>query len=347
MSETILEPGLPIIDPHHHLWDWTSRLPFLPAERSHPFEAILPQTPRYLLDELLADCGSGHNVVGTVFVQCGAFYRADGPEALKPVGETEFVNGVAAMAASGTYGPVKACAGIVGHADLTLGDGVAAVLDAHLAAGGGRFRGIRHMMAHDADPAVLGPLGHAEPGLAGDHRVHAALRHFASRGLSLDIWVLEPQLGEVEALARAFPDVPMVIDHVGTPLGLGAYAGRRDERFGAWKAAMARLAVLPNVHVKLGGLGMPFPGFEGMGPDVRPASDALASMWSPWVETCIGLFGAGRCMFESNFPVDRWGADYATLWNAFKRIAAGASAAEKADLFAGTAARFYRLEGLA
>jgi predicted TIM-barrel fold metal-dependent hydrolase len=347
MRETILEPDLPIIDPHHHLWDWTSRLPFLPAARTHPFEAILPQTPRYLLDELLADCGSGHNVIGTVFVQCGAFYRADGPEALKPVGETAFVNGVAAMAASGTYGPVKACAGIVGHADLTLGDGVAAVLDAHLAAGGGRFRGIRHMMAHDADPAVLGPLAHAAPGLAGDARVHAALRHFASRRLSLDIWVLEPQLDEAEALARAFPDVPMVIDHVGTPLGLGSYAGRRDERFGAWKAAMARLAALPNVHVKLGGLGMPFPGFEGMGPETRPGSEALAAMWSPWVETCIGLFGAGRCMFESNFPVDRWGADYATLWNAFKRIAAGASAAEKADLFAGTAARFYRLEGLA
>ena len=155
------------------------------------------------------------------------------------------------------------------------------------------------------------------------------------------------QLDEAEALARAFPDVPMVIDHVGTPLGLGSYAGRRDERFGAWKAAMARLAALPNVHVKLGGLGMPFPGFEGMGPETRPGSEALASMWSPWVETCIGLFGAGRCMFESNFPVDRWGADYAMLWNAFKRIAAGASAAEKADLFAGTAARFYRLEGLA
>lgn len=347
MSEAILEPDLPIIDPHHHLWDWRSRLPFLPAEMSHPFEAILRQSPRYLLDELLADTGSGHNVIGTVYVQCGAFYRADGPEAMQPVGETEFVNGVAAMAASGIYGPTRACAGIVGHADLGLGDAVAEVLDAHIAAGGGRFRGIRHMMAHDDDTAVLGPLAHAAPNLCSSPQVHAALKHFAKRQLSLDIWVVEPQLLEVVGLARAYPDVPMVIDHVGTPVGLGRYAGKRDDRFAGWKASMASLAELPNVHMKLGGLGMPFPGFEGMGPDVRPSSETLAAAWKPYIETCIELFGAKRCMFESNFPVDRWGADYPALWNAFKRIASGASTNEKANLFAGTAARFYRLEGLA
>ena len=345
MTETILNPELPIIDPHHHLWDWQARVAHLPPQ-THPFEAILRQSPRYLLDELLADTGSGHNVVGTVFVQCGAFYRANGPEAMKPVGETEFVNGVAAMAASGVYGSTKACAGIVGHADLGLGDAVAAVLDAHIAAGNGRFRGIRHMMAHDPDPAVLGPLAHAAPGLCGDAQVRAAIGHFAARKLSLDLWVVEPQLPELLDLARTFPDVPMVVDHVGTPVGLGVYAGKQQERFAGWAKDIRALAELPNVHMKLGGLGMPFPGLPGMGPDIRPSSEQLAALWKPYIETCIEAFGANRCMFESNFPVDRWGADYPTLWNAFKRIASGASETEKADLFAGTANRFYRLEGV-
>lgn len=343
MSEDILEPALPIVDPHHHLWDWRMRLPHLPPQ-THPFEAILRQSPRYLLDELLADTGSGHNVIATVFVQCGAFYRADGPDAMKPVGETEFVNGVAAMSASGVYGATRACAGIVGHADLGLGDAVAPVLDAHIAAGNGRFRGIRHMMAHDPDPAVLGPLAHAAPDLAADPQVRKAVGHFAARGLSLDLWVVEPQLPGAADLARAFPDVAMVVDHVGTPLGLGHYAGHRDDRYAAWKASIAALAACPNVMMKLGGLAMPFVGFAGMGPDVRPSSQALADLWRPYIEPCIEAFGAERCMFESNFPVDRWGADYPTLWNAFKRITAGASAAEKAALYAASATKYYRLE---
>ncbi len=346
MTEAIIEPSLPIIDPHHHLWDRSVLLAQLPPA-THPFEAIVRQTPRYLLDELLADAGSGHNVIASVYVQCGAFYRADGPEALKPVGETEFVNGVAAMSASGVYGPFRACAGIVGHADLGLGDAVAPVLDAHLAAGGGRFRGIRHMMAHDADRSVLGPLVNAGADRCADPAVRAALGHFASRGLSLDMWILEPQLAGFVDLAQAFPDVAMVLDHVGTPIGIAAYAGQREARFAGWAAQIRALAACPNVVMKLGGLAMPFAGFPGMSPDARPDSGQLADMWRPWIETCIEAFGPERCMFESNFPVDRWGADYAVLWNAFKRLAAGASADERAALFAGTAARFYRLEGLA
>ena len=344
MREDILEPALPIVDPHHHLWDWRSRLPHMPPP-SHPFEAILRQSPRYLLDELLADIGGGHYVTATVYIECGSFYRADGPDAMKPVGETEFVNGVAAMAASGIYGATRVCAGIVGHADLTLGDAVAPVLDAHLAAGGGRFRGIRHMMAHDDDPAVLGPLSTATGRLCSDPKVRAAIGHFAARDLSLDLWVLEPQLPELIDLARAFPDVPMVVDHVGTPVGIGRYSGTRAARFAGWAANIRMLADCPNVHLKLGGLAMPFCGIETIpGPDVRPSSSVLAEAWRPYIETCIAAFGADRCMFESNFPVDRWGADYAALWNAFKRIAAGASADEKAALFSGTATRFYRLD---
>jgi L-fuconolactonase len=350
VTEDILDPDLPIIDPHHHLWDVTPLLPRMP-EVAHPFGSITRASPRYLFEELLADCrGTGHNVIGTVFLQCSAFYRADGASEMRPVGEVEFVNGVAARSASGLYGPFRACAGIVGQADLTLGDRVAAVLEAEIAAGGGasggRFRGIRHIGAWDADAEVLGPLAHAPAGLYADATFRAGFAHLGRLGLTFDAWVLEPQIGEVTDLARAFPQQPIVLDHVGTPLGLGSYAGKQEERFARWADAIRDLATCPNVTVKLGGLAMPFCALPGLGPDARPSSQVLADLWRPYVETCIAAFGAERAMFESNFPVDRWGADYATLWNAFKRIAAGASDDEKRALFAGTAARFYRVEGL-
>ena len=346
MGAEILEPDLPIIDPHHHLWDFQPLLPRMP-EIAHPFGRITRQSPRYLFEELHADCrGGGHNVIGTVFLQCGAFYRADGPDEMKPVGEVEFVNGVAAQSASGIYGPFRACAGIVGQADLMLGAGVGAVLDAEIAAGNGRFRGIRHIGAYDPDPEVLGPLGHAPAGLYADPRFRKGFAELGKRGLTFDAWVLEPQIGDVTDLARAFPEQPIVLDHVGTPLGLGSYTGRQEERFAAWKAAIDELATCPNVTVKLGGLAMPFCALGELGPDTRTDAATLAALFRPYVEACIAAFGPQRAMFESNFPVDRWGADYATLWNAFKLIARGASADEKRELFAGAAARFYRLEGL-
>lgn len=343
-AEAIIDPELPIVDPHHHLWDFTPLLPRMP-EIAHPFGRITRQSPRYLFEELYADCrASGHNVVATVFLQCGAFYRADGPAEMKPVGEVEFVNGVAARSASGIYGSFRACAGIVGQADLTLGAGVAAVLEAEIAAGNGRFRGIRHIAAYDPDSEVLGPLGHAPTGLYADATFRAGFAQLGRLGLTFDAWVLEPQIAEVTALARAFPDQPIVLDHAGTPLGLGSYRGRQDERFATWAGAIRELAQCPNVTVKLGGLAMPFCALGDLGPDTRAPSAVLADLFRPYVETCIDAFGAPRAMFESNFPVDRWGADYATLWNAFKRLAAGCSADEKHELFAGAAARFYRLE---
>lgn len=346
MDAEILEPDLPIIDPHHHLWDFQPLLPRMP-EIAHPFGRITRQSPRYLFEELHADCrGGGHNVIGTVFLQCGAFYRADGPDEMKPVGEVEFVNGVAAQSASGIYGPFRACAGIVGQADLMLGAGVGAVLDAEIAAGNGRFRGIRHIGAYDPDPEVLGPLGHSPAGLYADPRFRKGFAELGKRELTFDAWVLEPQIGDVTDLARAFPEQPIVLDHVGTPLGLGSYTGRQEERFAAWKAAIDELATCPNVTVKLGGLAMPFCALGELGPDTRTDAATLAALFRPYVEACIAAFGPQRAMFESNFPVDRWGADYATLWNAFKLIARGASADEKRELFAGAAARFYRLEGL-
>ncbi|MBV8978256.1 MAG: amidohydrolase family protein [Alphaproteobacteria bacterium] len=341
--EPILEPEQPIVDPHHHLWDRpTAILKNLPPS-DHGFMDIIRDIPRYLLDELLADLNSGHNVVATVYMECGAMYRADGPEALRCVGETEFVNGVAAMSASGLYGPARACAGIVGHVDLRY-EGVEDVLRSHIAAGHGRFRGIRQSCSWDADPNVLGPLhGRVPEGLYRDAQFRRGFACLAKLGLSFDAWLLEPQLPDLIDLARAFPDTTIVLDHVGTPLGIGAYAGRREERFGVWRENIRSLAKCENVHVKLGGLPMPFAGWRKRMAEKLPSSETLAQQWKPYIDTCIEAFSPARGMFESNFPVDRFGADYASLWNAFKRLATGYSASEKTALFSGTAKKVYRL----
>ena len=342
MPEAILEPELPIVDPHHHLWD---RRMLPPAQGpEHPFTTAIKPAQRYLLDELLADTGSGHNVVATVFLECRAFYKADGPVEMRPVGETEFVNGVAAMSASGLYGETRACAGIVGNADLTLGDGVKAVLEAHERVGGGRFRGIRNSASWDPDTEVLGPLNRIQKGhyLRDDFR--AGFKHLAPMGLSFDAWMLEPQLPDLLDLARAFPDTTIVLDHVGTPIGRGSYAGRLEERFPIWRENMRELAKSPNVVVKLGGLAMAFCNFPSFLAEPRVPSEQLAKEWGPYIDTCIEAFGAERCMFESNFPVDMGSCTYAVLWNAFKRLASGASADEKTALFSGTAKRVYRLD---
>ena len=339
--EAIIEPELAIVDPHHHLWDRRALLANRPPPQ-HPFEEVLTLSPRYLLDELLADLNSGHHIVATVYVQCGAFYRADGPTEMKPLGETEVVNGVAAMSASGVYGPSRACAGIVGHADLARGTAARAVLEAHNAVTP-RFKGVRQSASWDADPKVLGPLVGTPEGLYRDKTFREGFAQLAPLGLSFDAWMLEPQLSDLVDLARAFPDTAIVLDHVGTPLGIGVYAGKREERFAVWRDDIKALAACPNVVVKLGGLAMPFAGFEvGDGPE--PLSTRLAALWAPYIETCIDAFGAERCMFESNFPVDLFTCPYDVLWNALKLTAKGCSADEKAALFSGTAKRVYRLE---
>ncbi|HEV2532139.1 amidohydrolase family protein [Phenylobacterium sp.] len=343
-AEEILEPELPIVDPHHHLWDRRHAPEPPPEIAAHPFLAAIRDARRYLLDELLADTGSGHNVIGTVFVECGAFYKADGPVEYRGVGETEFVNGVAAMSASGTYGPIRACAGIVSRADLLLGDGVAPVLEAHVRAGGGRFRGIRNSASFEADKEVLGPLNRVEAGLYRSDPFRAGFKHLARMELSFDAWLLEPQLPDLVDLARAFPDTTIVLDHVGTPLGRGSYAGKLEERFGVWRDNIRELAKSPRVVVKLGGLAMAFCNFPSFLAEPRAPSTQLAQEWRPYVETCIEAFGAERCMFESNFPVDMGACSYATLWNAFKHIAKGASGPEKTALFSGTATKVYKLD---
>ena len=341
--EPILEPELPIVDPHHHLWDRTAAaIADLPPPR-HPFERIIRLAPRYLFHDLLADMTSGHNVIATVFLQCGAMHKVDGPVEFRPVGETEFVNGVAAMSASGLYGEARACAGIVGHVDLTIGEKAAEVLEAHIRAGGGRFRGIRHSASQDPDPGVLGPLSRTPPGLYLADAFRKGFARLAPLSMSFDAWLVEPQLPDLIDLARAFPETPIVLDHVGTPLGIGGYAGKREERFPVWRDNIRELAKSPKVMVKLGGLAMPFAGFPTFMSDPPASSTQLAAEWKPYLETCIEAFGAERCMFESNFPVDLGSCTYATLWNAFKVFAKDYSAAEKAHLFSGSASRFYRL----
>jgi L-fuconolactonase len=344
MTEAILEPDLPIIDPHHHLWDLRPLLPAFPEPR-HAFLETIAGAPYYTFDQLHADTHSGHNVIGTVFMECGAFYDPGRGDAFKPVGEVEFVNGVAAQGASGLYGDYRPCAAIVGHADLSLGAKAGEVLDA-LQAASPRFVGIRHAAAWDADPEVLGAPFHAPEGLYRDATFREGFAELGKRGLTFDAWLLEPQLGDVLDLARAFPEQPIVLDHCGTPLGIASYRGKLPEHFDRWRTSIRAIGECPNVSVKLGGLAMAFCGMPEEGPVKGLGSKELAEQWKPYIETCIEAFGASRAMFESNYPVDRWGATYPLLWNAFKRLASGASDAEKHDLFAGTAARVYGIETL-
>ncbi|MCK9993527.1 MAG: L-fuconolactonase [Alphaproteobacteria bacterium] len=323
VKEEALEPGLAIVDPHHHLWD-------------HPGS-------RYFLDELCADTASGHNVVATVFVDCGSMYRSSGPEHLRVVGETEFVNGIAAQSESGNYGPMRACAAIVGHADLTLGAAVGEVLDAHKAAAPARFRGIRHITAWDPDPKMRGAFSHLTQGMLKEKRFQEGAAELARRRMTFDSFFYHPQIPDLTEFARALPDLTIVLDHFGGPIAIGPYEGKRTEIFPLWKKHMAELAKCPNVNVKIGGINMPMNGFGWHKNALPPTSEQLAAATRDYYLHTIDVFGPSRCMFESNFPVDKRSVSYGVLWNAFKRIASGFSAADKAALFSGCASRVYGL----
>ena len=323
MIEEAIDPDLPICDPHHHLWDG-------PGERG-----------RYLLDEFLEDAGAGHKIVKTVFVECGAMYRKDGPQEMRPVGETEFAQGMAAQSASGQYGKTAVAAGIVGFADLTLGANVAPVIEAHLAASKNRFRGIRQSCTWDSDRAILSMS--KGKGMMMDTKFREGFACLQKYGLSFDAWQYYTQLAELADLAIAFPDTAIIVNHTGGLLGIGRYAGKRQEVFQEWRRSMTELAACPNVVVKLGGLGMPRCGF-GWHEKAKPTSTELAEAMTPYFRFCIEIFGAERCMFESDFPVDKVSYSYTVLWNAFKRICENFSPKERAALFHHTAARAYRLE---
>ena len=323
VREDALEPALPIIDPHHHLWELNGR---------------------YLLDELLADLASGHRIVGTVYSQCGYAYDLAAPLALQPVGETAFVARVAREAREARHSGVATavCAGIVAYADMTLGDDVRPVLEAHALAGDGRLRGIRHITSlHAGFNASL--LGRPPANLMAEPSFRRGLAQLQSMNLSFDAWLYHTQIGELVDLARAMPELPIVLNHLGGPIGIGPYTGRRDESRREWLKALGALAQCPNVHLKLGGLSMTLIGFDFHEQPRPPTSTQLAEAWRPYIEPAIELFGARRCMFESNFPVDSAMCSYGVLWNAFKRITVHASADDKTWLYAGTADRFYRL----
>ena len=327
LDEAAIEPDLRICDPHHHLW----------RDRQG---AVMP---RYLLEDFLADTGSGHNIVSTVFIEAKAMYRADGPDNMKAVGEIEFVNGVAAMSASGIYGPARACAGIIGATNLDIGAAAGEVIDAMIAAAPARFRGIRQSATWDADPLVR-QHRKSPPHrmLDAGHRLGAA--ELAKRGLIYEAWCFHPQISKLTDLARAQPNLDIVLDHIGGPIGFGAaYQGRRQEIMEEWRGSITELATCPNVSVKLGGLFMEVNGFGWHKQPTPPTSDELADAARPYFDHVIEQFGTRRTMFESNFPVDKVSTGYRVLWNAFKKIARDYSPSEKAMLFHDTAARVYRI----
>ena len=323
-AEEVIDPKRPIVDPHHHLWDRGGQ--------------------RYLIEELSGDIASGHNIIATVYVEARSMYRAGGPEEMRVVNEVAFANGAAAMSASGGYGPAAICAGIVGHANLLLGDRVKPVLEAEIATGQGRFRGIRHSSAWDGEAAVASMYATRPKGLLLDATYRKGFACLAPLGLTFDAWLFHPQLGDFIDLARAFPDQRIVLDHCGGPVGLGRFAGKREETFATWKASIQDVAKCPNVVVKLGGLAMRLLGFDFHERPKPPSSEQAAAAWRPYIETCIEAFGPNRCMFESNFPPDKGQCSYQVIFNAFKRIAASLSEAEKTALFSQTATDVYRLE---
>jgi predicted TIM-barrel fold metal-dependent hydrolase len=322
-TEEALDPNLTICDPHHHLWDY-------------------PQN-RYLLDDLLKDVSGGHNVAATVFVECVSMYRKGGPPEMRPIGETEFVQGVAAQSASGNYGPTAVAAGIVSLADLTLGSDVQRVLEAHIAASPNRFRGIRHATSWHASPEIRKAHTRPTEGLMLDAKFREGFACLQKLGLSFDAWMYHTQLLDLASLAKAFPDATIILDHVGGPLGIGPYTGKRAEVFEEWKRGIAAVAACPNVMVKLGGLTMTMCGFDWHRLPKPPTSAELAAANGPYYLYCIEKFGVNRCMFESNFPVDKASCSYTVLWNSFKRMTQGFSPAERAALFSETAMRVYRL----
>lgn len=327
--EETLEPSLPICDPHHHLWE------FRHERVAH----------RYLLDDILADVNAGHNVVSTVFIECGAMYRASGPQHLRVVGETEFVNGIAAMSASGLYGPCRIAAGIVGTTDLKLGAAAGEVLDAHIQAGGGRFRGIRHQGTWDASELVPDGRNGPEQHEFLDSRFREGFAELAPRQLSFEGWCYHTQIPDLTDLARAFSDTTIILNHFGGPLGIGPYAGTREAAFPRWKSDLSELAACENVVAKLGGINMELNGFAWHEQPKPPSSQSLMEATRPYYEHAIEVFGPGRCMFESNFPVDMVSCSYNVLWNSFKRLTLGYGAEDKAKLFHDTATRVYRLDG--
>ncbi len=319
--EDVLRPELPICDPHHHLWDHAD--------------------DRYLAREFAADINDGHNIVSSIYVECGSAYRNHGPESFAPVGETEFVLARAAELEALLGRPL--IRGIIGQADLRLGRDVAEVLDAHIEVAGERFCGVRHAVAWDPNPDIVNHQAEPPAGLLLDAQFTAGVRTLGTMGLTYDAWLYHPQLPELVALARAAPETTIVLDHLGAPLGIGPYADKRQDVLAFCRNHLAALAALPNTRIKLGGIGMPSYGNRWHRRETPPGSALIATSWGDHIRWCIDTFGPHRAMFESNFPPDGRSCSYRTLWNAYKRIAEPYDDPEVAQLFHDTAAAVYRL----
>ena len=325
VPEAALEPELPIIDAHLHHWH----------REEH----------RYFVEQYARDLSeSGHNVVATVAEDCGAMFRADGPEHLRCVGETEFLVGMAAMAASRKYTSCKVGAAIVAQVNLTLGERTREQLEAHSKAANGRLGGVRHTAKWDADPVVRGKIGPGRAGLLLEPEFGKGLDVAAAMGLAFDVSIYHSQLSDALALARAHPDASIVVIHSGSPVGYASYAGKETEVHADWLAGMRQLATCANVSIKLGGLLMNLANFDFTKAERPPTSEELAPLWKPYIEPCIELFGASRCMVAGNFPVDKAGLTYGCVWNMFKRITAGCSADEKRMIYSDTARRIYGID---
>ncbi len=321
LHEAVIEPALPIVDAHHHLW----------VRNGH----------RYLLPEFIEDLETGHNIVATVYAECESMYRPGGPPIWRSLGETEFVTGCAAIAGSGVMGETKICQGLVGRVDLLQGAESRPVFERHLTVSGGRFKGVRFTAAWDETGKIPNPAPRAK--MLAEAQVRAAARVMSELGLTLDLWVFHPQLAEVAALADALPELTIVLNHTGVPILGGPYRDRTDEVYRDWLRDMQALARRDNVVLKLGAFPIRRSG-DGVNRSLPPDSTEIEVAWRPWMLPCIEAFGSARCMFESNFPVQKLFASYQVTWNAFKRIASGASAEQKQRLFQDTATRVYRLQ---
>ena len=325
-QEPTLEQNLPICDPHHHFWDL--------RPQSTPYQ-------RYLLHELNGDIYSGHNVRSTVFLEARSMYRSGGPAELRPVGEVEFVQGLAAASASGVYGPARAAAAIIGHADLKLAGNVAPVLEALQAASPNRFRGIRHNVTWNPDPDWD---NRETEGILANADFREGARVLSRKGLVLDLMQSFPQLPEIADFARAVPDLPVIVNHIGGVSRVGIYANKDDEIIPHWREGIAAVAACPNVTMKLGGMGMPRFGYGWHSREVPIGSEELAEAMAPWMNHCIEQFGPDRCMFESNFPPDKVSFSYNVMYNAFKILSKDYSDTERAAMFHDTAARVYGID---
>ncbi|ATE67391.1 amidohydrolase [Rhizorhabdus dicambivorans] len=330
--EPIFDPDQAFIDAHHHLW-----------AKGREGLVALSGRPRFLFDDLLREA-AGHRLIASVYINSTTSYRADGPVDFRGVGETEFANGQAAASASGLFGPARVGAALVAGVTCQIGDRLKPVLEAHLAAGNGRLRGVRQNAAWDADASIIGGVINSPPGLYRSDAFRAGFRHIGPLGLSFDAFLLSPQLSDVIDLARAFPDTTIVLNHMGNPVGTGRYAGKMKERFPIWKRDLQALAKMPRVYVKIGGLGAHLAEFKSYRSDPPAHSKQIAAEWRPYMETAIEIFGVHRCMFESNYPVESGTGSYRTIVNALKRVAAPFSAEERQALFVGAAADCYRLD---